>query len=182
MPRRYPTLPTIWLVTDARNDPVLETILARLPRGSGLIYRHYHLQPRDRRARFDRLAALARRRGHRIVLSGPARQARAWRADGAYGSAEVLAPGPATLRLITAHSLREIAMARRAGADAIVLSPVFATRSHPGARVLGTLRFRLLATRAGAPVIALGGMCPAAAQRIGSPPWAAIDGLIPKDS
>jgi thiamine-phosphate pyrophosphorylase len=86
------------------------------------------------------------------------------------------------LKLITAHSLREIAAGRRARADAIVLSPVFATRSHPGARTLGPLRFRLLAARAGLPVIALGGMDAARARRLGQAPWAAIDGLIPKDS
>jgi thiamine-phosphate pyrophosphorylase len=86
------------------------------------------------------------------------------------------------LRLVTAHSLAEIAMARRARADAIVLSPVFATRSHPGARPLGPLRFRLLAARAGVPVIALGGMTAARARRVGATHWAAIDGLIPKDS
>jgi thiamine-phosphate pyrophosphorylase len=86
------------------------------------------------------------------------------------------------LRLVTAHSLREVAVARRARADAIVLSPVFPTRSHPGATALGPLRFRLLATRAGTPVIALGGMDARRARRIGARRWAAIDGLIPKDS
>jgi thiamine-phosphate pyrophosphorylase len=67
-------------------------------------------------------------------------------------------------------------------ADAVVLSPVFATRSHPGATPLGPLRFRLLARRAGLPVIALGGMDARRARRIGATRWAAIDGLIPEDS
>jgi thiamine-phosphate pyrophosphorylase len=182
MPQRYPALPSIWLISDARNDATLETVLAKLPRGSGLIYRHYHLAPRDRRARFDRLAAIARRRGHWVALAGSAREAHTWRADGAYGPPSHLACGPATLRLVTAHSLAEIAMARRARADMILLSPVFATRSHPGARTLGPLRFRLLTARAGMPVIALGGMTAARARRIGATHWAAIDGLIPKDS
>jgi thiamine-phosphate pyrophosphorylase len=174
--------PAIWLVSDARNDAALETVLARLPRGSGLIYRHYHLAPADRRARFDRLAALARRRGHAVVLAGTPREARAWRADGVYGPPARLARGPALLRLVTAHGLREIAMARRAHAAAIVLSPVLLTRSHPSARALGPLRFRLLATRAGLPVIALGGMTPRRARWLAVGHWAAIDGLIAKDS
>ncbi len=178
---KQPTLPTVWLVTDERNDARLETVLAGLPRGSGLIYRHYHLAPAARRARFDRLAALARRRGHRVVLAGSARAARAWGADGAYGSAAALAAGPATLRLVTAHSLAEIAAARRARADMILLSPVYTTRSHPGARVLGPLRFRLLGRRCGVPVVALGGLT-AARCPIGCRHWAAIDGPFPKDS
>jgi len=182
MPQRYPALPSIWLISDARNDAQLERILASLPRGSGLIYRHYHLSPDERRARFDRLAALVRGQGHRLVLAGTAREARAWRADGAYGSPAQLARGPATLRLVTAHSLAQIAMAHRARADAILLSPVFATRSHPGVRTLGPLRLRLLTARAGVPIIALGGMTAPRARRIGATRWAAIDGLIPKDS
>ncbi|MDR2857633.1 MAG: thiamine phosphate synthase [Novosphingobium sp.] len=177
MPRRQSTLPAIWLVSDARNDARLESLLARLPRGSGLIYRHYHLDPFRRRARFDRLAALARRRGHLPALAADAREARRWRARSVYGPAARLARGPAALRLVTVHSLAEIGAARRTRADAILLSPVFLTRSHPGARALGPLRFRLLAQRAGVPVIALGGMNAARARRIGASHWAAIDGI-----
>lgn len=178
MPRRQSPLPSIWLVSDARNDAVLERALARLPRGSGLIFRHYYLPPPERRARFVALATIARARGQRVVLAGDARLARAWRADGAYGAPSLIAKGPALLRLVTVHSLREIAAARRARADAVLLSPVFPTRSHPGAATLGTLRFRLLAARAGVPVIALGGMSLRSARRLGWARWAAIDGLL----
>ena len=62
-------------------------------------------------------------------------------------------------------------------ADAVLLSPVFATRSHPGGARLGPLRFRLLAAKSRAPVIALGGMNHHTARRLRSPRWAAIDGL-----
>jgi thiamine-phosphate pyrophosphorylase len=180
MPARHPALPAVWLVSDARNDAWLESLLASLPRGSGLIYRHYHLAPAERRARFDRLARMARAHGHLVVLSGTPREARQWKADGSYGSPAQA--GGCGLRLVTVHSLREIAAVRRARADAVVLSPVFATRSHPGARHLGPLRFRLLAARAGVPVIALGGMDAKRARHIGATHWAAIDGLIPQDS
>ena len=186
--KRQPPLPSIWLVTDARNDSVLEAVLERLPRGSGLLYRHYHLGPAERRARFAVLRRAAKARGHQIFLSADARTASAWRADGAYGSVAQLTAGPALPRLTTAHSLREL---RRARTDVFVLSPVFPTRSHPGARTLGALRFRLLARQAKAPVIALGGMTARRGVKLGAS-WAAIDGLssyqrpisarIPKDS
>jgi thiamine-phosphate pyrophosphorylase len=172
-------LSAVWLVSDARNDAWLEAALRKLPRGSGLIYRHYHLAPAERRARFDRLAALARRRGHLVILAGTARDARAWRADGAYGAADRLARGPATLRLVTAHSLAEIGRARRARADAAVLSPVFATRSHPGARALGRVRFGLVSRGLGVPVIALGGMDARRAKSLpGAYGWAGIDAWL----
>lgn len=177
MPRRQPFIAALWLVSDPRNDAQLAQTLARMPRGSGLVVRHYHLPAPARHALFAVLKRIARRRGIAVVLAGTVRQARAWGADGAYGSAGKLADGPAGLRLVTAHSLQEIAAARRARADAIVLSPVFATRSHPGAATLGGLRFRLLAARAGLPVIALGGMTKARARRLGGVKWAAIDGI-----
>jgi len=177
VPNRHPPLPQIWLISDARNDPALERALARLPRGSGLIYRHYHLAPTERRARFEALARVARRFGHRVILSGTPRQARAWKADGAYGAAEKLARGPATLRLVTVHSLHELARATRARADAVLLSPVYPTRSHPGAATLGQVRFHLLAARSAVPVIALGGMTRHRARHLPTRTWAAIHGL-----
>ena len=180
--KRYPSrtlqeLPRIWLISDARNDAALETALRRLPRGSGLVFRHYHLSEPERRTRFRQLRRLVRLRGHAVVLAGTMQQARAWRGDGAYGSAHMLAKGPAGLRLATAHSLRELRLATRA--DAVLLSPVFATQSHPGAGALGPLRFLLMAQKSRIPVLALGGMTPRRAARMPLYGWAAIDGLSP---
>lgn len=180
MRQRQPALPRLWLVSDARNDAVLERALARLPRGSGFIYRHYHLAEPERRARFARLLGLARKRGHVVALAAEAGTARRWKAHAAYGSSRQLARGPALPRLLTAHSLREIGQARRG--DAILLSPVFPTRSHPGTRALGALRFRLLAARVRVPVVALGGMTRQTARRLKDHAWAAIDGLSAADS
>jgi len=169
-------LPDIWVISDERNDARLEAVLNRLPRGSGLIFRHYHLTENERRVRFETLRRACRKRGHWIVLSGTARQARTWRADGAYGDPQKLAHGPETLRLVTAHSLREIGQAQRARADAILLSPVFPTRSHPRAKNLGPVRFRLLAKHAKVIVFALGGMNEHRARAMEWKNWAAIDG------
>lgn len=172
MPPRQPlsllSLPKLWLISDARNDAVLERAIRAMPPGSGLIYRHYHLPPAERRTRFRALARIARGRGMAVVLAGDAAMARRWGADGAYGARQALA---------TAHSLRELGRAK--GAAGVLLSPVFPTRSHPGGRVLGAVRFRLIAARSPAPVIALGGMNRARARALKWPRWAAIDGLSP---
>jgi thiamine-phosphate pyrophosphorylase len=171
-------LPRLWLISDARNDTVLERALAALPRGSGLIYRHYHLDGSERLARFRALRKVARARGHRIVLADSALTAHEWGADGIYGAPRALWPRRRGLiRLATAHDLAELGLAARLGADAALLSPVFPTRSHPGGGVLGAVRFRLLARQAGLPVIALGGMTAARARALDWPRWAAIDGL-----
>jgi thiamine-phosphate pyrophosphorylase len=164
---RLKPLPALWLVSDERNDAALETELKRMSRRSGFIFRHYHLPKGERRTLFDRLARVARARGHLIALAGSRREAKEWGADLAYGSEGHLAP---------AHNLRELARAHLA--SAVLLSPVFPTRSHPGAKALGPLRFRLLAARAQAPVIALGGMNPKSARRLKWPSWAGIDAFL----
>jgi thiamine-phosphate pyrophosphorylase len=171
------TLPRLWLLSDERNDATLEQALRRLPRGSGFIYRHYHLPPDRRVARWLALLPLVRARGHLAILADSALTAREWGADGLYGAPRALYPTRDLVTLATAHSLRELAEASRARADAVLLSPAFPTRSHPGARALGPVRFRLLAKHAAMPVIALGGLDPRSARRLGWPRWAAIDGL-----
>ena len=174
---RFQSFPDLWLLSDARNDAVLEEALARLPRGSGFIYRHYHLPPQERLARFRELGRAARARDHLVVLAGDAKLATAWGADGIYGAPLRLEPRSRLLRLATVHSLREMRQANVMDADAALVSPVFSTRSHANVRPLGPLQFRAIAARATMPVIALGGMDPAKASRLGWNRWAAIDGL-----
>jgi thiamine-phosphate pyrophosphorylase len=177
-PRQTRELPDLWLLSDARNDAVLERTLRRLPRGSGFIYRHYHLPPEERAARWFALRRIAQARGHLVILADSALTACEWGADGIYGAPRALYPTRrGLLTLAAAHDLAELAQANRRRATAVLLSPAFATRSHPAAAALGPVRFRLLAVRAAMPVIALGGLTPRSARRAQWRRWAAIDGL-----
>jgi thiamine-phosphate pyrophosphorylase len=176
--RARQSLPELWLLSDERNDAALDEALMRLPRGSGFVYRHYHLRDAERIARYAALERLARARDHLVILADSALTAREWGAHGYYGAPLALTPKRAGLLAIaTVHSLREVAQANLVGADAALLSPVFATRSHPDAATLGPLRFRLMAQYAQMPVIALGGIDQGGADRLQWPRWAAIDGL-----
>ncbi|MDC0886654.1 thiamine phosphate synthase [Altererythrobacter sp.] len=172
------SLPERWLLSDERNDAALERALERLPRGSALVYRHYHLPPAQRIARFQALKRLCDRRGHLVILADSALTAREWGAHGIYGAPRSLYPTRRDLLTIAAvHNPAEIAQANRARADAVMLSPTFPTRSHPGAPHLGPARFRVLAGLASGPVIALGGMTECRARQLDWTYWAAIDGL-----
>jgi thiamine-phosphate pyrophosphorylase len=176
--RARQTLPMLWLLSDERNDAALEQALARLPRGSGFVFRHYHLEGAARRARFDQLAQLARSFDHRVIVAAGGNDVTDWGADGLYGASSALSDVSQThLKLATAHDAAEIAEANRAGADAVFLSPVFPTRSHPGATALGMDEFHRLAALSEVPVIALGGMTFDKAAQLGWPRWAAIDAL-----
>ena len=172
MRARHP-LPTLWLMTDERQGESLWRALDALPRGGGIVFRHYGLKPAERRRLFGRVRAVARRRGLLLLLAGSPQLARAWRADGSHG------PGRGDgLRSASAHNLAEIRRAERDGVDLIFLSPLHPTRSHSGATPLGRVRFGLLARAARVPLIALGGMDAAKARGIrelGACGWAAID-------
>jgi len=165
MPARQP-LPRLWLMTDERLGDRLLGIISRLPEGAGIVFRHYSLAAAERRALFDRVkqAALGP-----VLLASPVEQALAWGADGSHGRHWGAISAPA-------HGLAEIRAAEAAGASLIFLSPVFATRSHPDAPVLGPATFAALASRTGLPVIALGGMNAARAETLsGAYGWAGID-------
>ena len=166
MRRRQP-VPRLWLMTDERLGDRLWAALAQLPRGSGVVFRHYSLSPKDRRSLFARVLAVARRRRLVVVRAGrlPLR--------GEMGVHNGRGRG---LRTASVHSRAELAAAR--DADVVFVSPVFATRSHPGVPSLGTVRLGLLVRRARVPVVALGGVDAARFRRLRGLPlhgWAGID-------
>lgn len=173
-------VPRIWLFTDQRNDALLARAIRRLPRGSGIVFRHYHLRGESRRARFETVRKLARRRGHRVFLAGSPAQARRWRADGVHGR-RTRRSGAAGLRhSAPVHDAFEIRQANRVGADIFFLSPIFATRSHAGERPLAAVQVRRLAALCSGAVILLGGMDRnryRARQNRLIHGWAAIDSL-----
>jgi thiamine-phosphate pyrophosphorylase len=170
MRRRQP-LPRLWLMTDERQGEKLWAALERLPRGSGVVFRHYKTPARAEL--FAQVRRIARRRGLLLILAGPPTLAKLWGADGSHGR---LRGRRGLVRTAPAHDLKEIREAERTGAELIFLSPVFQTRSHPEGRPLGRIRFASLARQTRLPVVALGGMNERRALA-GAYGWAAIDAL-----
>jgi thiamine-phosphate pyrophosphorylase len=162
---RHP-LPRRWLMTDERQGEGVIAAIERLPPGAGIVFRHYSLPHDERRSLFDRVRQSAEERGLTLVVAG----APVGKGHGAHNRACT------GLRTASAHNLREIRRAERRGANLIFLSPVFATRSHAGARPLCPRRFAGLAGQTSLPVIALGGMDEARFRRLrGAYGWAGID-------
>jgi len=173
-------IPRLWLLTDIRNDAMLEKSIAALPTGSGIIFRHYHLGENARRRRFDTIKKLANAQNHVLALSGDTHLAENWHTDGIYGAPDKLESDSNLLKLATVHDHKELAMVSGSNADAVFISPVFATRSHIDAKLLGVDGFCDLAEKAQCPAIALGGMTADNFKLIPdniAHGWAAIDGL-----
>lgn len=160
-----------WLFTDDRlgnsgtAEAVLWQVLGRLPADVGVIVRH-----RDQRARLHLARAIRKqlaRRGHRgpVLIAGDIGLARAAGVDGLHLPAMALRSGqhlrPGRL-LVTAaaHTVPEAVCARRCGADALFISPVYRTQSHPGTSSLQPHGFARVARLAGPGLarFALGGM------------------------
>ena len=88
---------------------------------------------------------------------------------------------PDWLVTAAAHSPGALYRAERAGADVVLLAPVFPTESHPQTRPLGTLRFSVWCRQSPIPVYALGGVSPVNLRRLkdsGTRGFAGISGFL----
>ena len=178
-------LPQLFFFTDPARVPDPEAVLRRLPPGTGVVYRAFGAPDAVTRGR--RLARIARRRRLLLLAGADAGLAAAIGADGvhlpergAWAAAGLRRARPRWIVTCAAHSAGAIAHARRAGADAVFVSPVFASASPSAGRPLGSLRFAQLARGAGLPVYALGGIDARSARRIarsGAAGLAAVDAL-----
>jgi thiamine-phosphate pyrophosphorylase len=132
-------------MTDERMGEGLWRALSRVPPGGGVVFRHYATPRAERLALFRRVRRIALARRLVLVVAG----------EGLPWPVRHGGPRPLTA---PAHDRREAVSGVRRGARVLFVSPVFATRSHPGAKALGIRR--ALAVTRGLPVvrIALGGM------------------------
>jgi thiamine-phosphate pyrophosphorylase len=175
-------LPRAFFVTDPVRTPDLLAIVRRLPRGMGVIWRHYGEEKRLATGRV--LARLCRQRGLILLVSADPALAVRIGADGVHWPERLLKgvrPGRALLiETAAAHSRAAIARAARLGVDAAIVSTVFQSRSPSAGAAMGALRFRKLSSDALLPVYALGGIDAfnAASTVRYAAGWAAIDGVL----
>lgn len=156
-------------MTDARRAPHPECIARILPPGAAVILRDYD-DPR-RAGLAARLRVICAARGVLLLVGADASLARRIGADGVHlpewAPAQDIPGG--MIVTASAHDRAGLAAAAAKGAQAVLLSPAFATQSHPGAPALGAARFTALAAASPLPVIALGGVDETNARRLVGP-------------
>lgn len=157
------SLPAVWLMSDAKRLPDPEAALRSLPRGSALILRH--TAPKTLAHLAWRLAPLCKQRGLHLLIAGDWRLAAAVGAAGLHLGEQAartgLAPGGrlwARGRIVTISAHGALGLRAGKNASAVLLAPVFATKSHPGRPALGAMRTAALVRGSVVPVIALGGI------------------------
>lgn len=155
-------LPPLIFMTDPERTPRPWDIAGRLPAGAAIIYRGFG-RP-DAADEASRLREITYGADVRLLIGLDISLAVAIDADGVHLPERALdhvkAGRAANLRLVTiaAHSAAALRRAGKAGADAAILSPVFASRSVSAAEPLGPEGFQRLAEQADIPVYALGGV------------------------
>jgi len=180
--RNGEALPRAFFVTDPVRTPDLLAIVRHLPRGMGVIWRHYG---EERRLSMGlALARSCRQRGLILLVSADPALAVRIGADGVHWPERLLKglrPGRGRLiETAAAHSRAAIAQAARLGVDAAIVSTVFQSRSPSAGPAMGALRFRQMSSEAPLPVYALGGIDAfnaASAMRYAAG-WAAIDSVL----
>lgn len=174
-------LPALLAMRDAARLPDPRPLLPGFPRGAALVWRGGTL---DARAAAARTACL--RLGIPFLWAGRAAEALAMRADGlhlrddpAFRASEARAWRRRGGGLLTgaAHGLRAVRECAALGMDAVLLSPVFPSASHPGGKAIGITRFRAWARAADVPVFALGGVTEKRARALLSARCAGIAGI-----
>jgi thiamine-phosphate pyrophosphorylase len=155
-------LPAIVLMTDDRREEDWAAAAASLPSGCAVIVRHRDAAAREALAR--RLRPVCHAQHVIMMIADDAALAQRVGADGVHAPEKKMAclPGtrarnPRWLVTTSAHGVAGVRRAIALGADAVFVSPVFATASHPERRALGLTRFAALASLGGA-VYALGGV------------------------
>ncbi len=157
-------------LTDQARIPNPEIIARAMPAGAAIVLRDY--QNRERAAMARRLRTICTARKVFLIIGADIDLAETVGADGVHLPSWFDA-GRAKLgdMIVTAscHTRLELDRAAKQGADLAFLSPVFATRSHPGAKHLGAGAFRNMAVTSPTPILALGGVDETNASQLAGP-------------
>ena len=156
-------LPRLLFFTDPARTPDPEAIARTLPRGSAIVFRAFGAA--DAAVRGLRLRRIADERGLKLLVGADPALAQALGADGvhlperlAQRARRLKATHPAWIVTAAAHSPLAARRGLAAGADAVVVSAVFASASPSAGPAIGPLRLALLVRAVRGPVYALGGI------------------------
>jgi thiamine-phosphate pyrophosphorylase len=184
--RRGKGLPVVWFVTDPDRTPDPEAIAARLPPGTGVIFRHFG-RP-GAQALAARLAAVAAERNLVLLIGADAALAAEIGAAGLHlperrlaDATSLKAAHPGWVVTAAAHSADAVRQAEAAGVDAVLLSTVFESRSPSAGAPLGVIGLARIVQATDLPVYALGGVNDRTAGLLvgtGAAGFAAVDGLV----
>jgi thiamine-phosphate pyrophosphorylase len=176
------TLPALMALTDPDRTPDVVSFAKGLPEGAGLILRHFG-QPKPRMASMDLAGVAAARKLVYLIGADPDLAAVVgakgvhWPERMAKEAASYKRHQPARLMTMASHGPEGLAAAKEAKADAVLLGPVFASKSPSAGAPLGVKRFAELVASVDLPVYALGGVTPENARELADSGACGIAGI-----
>lgn len=157
------TLPGLLFFTDPQRVANPEAVAERLPRGAGVVFRAFGASDAVDQGR--RLRAIADARDLTLLVGAHANLAEGIGADGLHMPERLVGEVPRLraehgrwLITVAAHDRGAVEAAQRAGADAVVVSPVFPSNSPSAGAPLGVEGLKDMVTATALPVYALGGV------------------------
>jgi len=153
-------------MTDLVRTPDPVEIIKKLNSDTAVIFRHYQSENKEKIA--HQLMQVARTKKITLLVSGDYQLTRKIDADGLH-IPEYLLYGEKSVDvfrnikpqwMVTAavHSMRALKRAEKLGVDAVLVSPVFKTKSHDTANPIGVLGLAKFVQQTRLPVFALGGV------------------------
>ncbi|WP_417831178.1 thiamine phosphate synthase [Terasakiella sp.] len=182
-------LPALVFMTDAKRFPDPTNLIPRMPKNSALIVRHFSKKQKEQI--LIKIKRLCRKHKVKLLVSDDLHLALKHHLDGVHFPEKTVKKIAACGRFIrpkasfvvtgACHCLPALKRAEKAKLDGVLLSPVFATQSHPNAVCLGSVRFNAWASHTNRAVYGLGGINQKMAIRLScskSIGFAGIGGLI----
>lgn len=174
---RERNLPQLILLTDAPRQGPLGAVIDALPSDAvcWVVFRDYAMPPADRLEAAGRARALCAARGIPFLLARDVGLALRVEADGVHCPQALVPELPGLRRAhpqlalwsAACHDAESLGRAAALGASVALLSPVFPTRSHPGAGAMGTGRLAaLVRSQPALPIYAMGGVGSATIDRL----------------
>ena len=167
-------IPSLLLMTDAERLPDPSALIPKLPTGSGIIIRHFSREGKLKLIR--KIKFLCRKHKVLLFVSDDINLALSMQCDGVHfsesslkkaaGIGKALKPKPDFIYTCACHSQRSVYAAQKAKMDAMLISPIFKTNSHPNVHTKGPWQFQNMAISTNINCYALGGLNRKTAKRL----------------
>lgn len=168
LPAKNP--PVFWM-TDPSRTPNIVHVCENLPKGWGVIFRHFGQT--DRHEHAAQIASVCKRRRLSLLIANDPMLAKHVGADGVHWPHAARTQAKYwrkafPLMTVSAHSATDVRCLRNDLYDAAMLSCVFPSNSPTAGKPLGALSFRMITKSAPLPCYGLGGINQTNAQSVAS--------------
>ncbi len=139
--------------------------IENLPKNSIVIFREYNLDQPKKQVLALKIKKICKKLGHKLIIGKDFNLAKKIKADGVHFSdnstnswLQINKKMPNFVKTLACHSLKSVIKAKKSKVSALFFSPVFYTKSHKNAKIMGLRNLAKSVGKSKKPVFALGGI------------------------